>query len=250
MSLMEQPAAGTNFKIWAFDNVVYGPVELPTLIGWVKDERVTAKTWVFSEKDDCWQKAATAPELRMFFSPKAEVAAAQRCRGRSPARFAAPDQDFRRPDRRATYALPAMHGNSARAAVDRSRQARRAWRRDVPGARRRTARAPDDRRQGNHSRDAERRRVLRRDIAFRSWPALGRRDCQSGRRAAQNLGLRVSKADPRGARPGRALPVLDGQDADRPHSRRQQTLPRLDPFCPNRRAVITGTDLLPGIAPG
>jgi len=77
MSLMEQPAAGTNFKIWAFDNVVYGPVELPTLIGWVKDERVTAKTWVFSEKDDCWQKAATAPELRMFFSPKAEVAAAQ-----------------------------------------------------------------------------------------------------------------------------------------------------------------------------
>src|SRR5258708_23856372 len=74
---MEQPAVGTSFKIWAVDNVVYGPVELPTLISWVKDERVTAKTWVFSEKDDCWLKAATAPELRMFFSPKAEAAAAQ-----------------------------------------------------------------------------------------------------------------------------------------------------------------------------
>ncbi len=77
MGLMEQPAVGTSFKIWAVDNVVYGPVELPTLIGWVKDERVTAKTWVFSERDDCWLKAATAPELRMFFSPKAEAAAAQ-----------------------------------------------------------------------------------------------------------------------------------------------------------------------------
>src|SRR5260370_35920887 len=74
---MEQAGGGTSFKIWGVDNVVYGPVELPTLISWVKDERVTAKTWVFSEKDDCWQKAATAPELRMFFSPKAELAAAQ-----------------------------------------------------------------------------------------------------------------------------------------------------------------------------
>ena len=59
------------FKIWGVDNVVYGPVELPTLIGWVKEERVTADTWVFSEKDDCWQRTSKIPELRMFFSSKA-----------------------------------------------------------------------------------------------------------------------------------------------------------------------------------
>jgi len=35
------------YSIWAADNVVYGPVELPILIGWVKDERVLADTWVF-----------------------------------------------------------------------------------------------------------------------------------------------------------------------------------------------------------
>src|SRR5260370_9710684 len=74
---MEQAGGGTSFKIWGVDNVVYGPVELPTLISWVKDERVTAKTWVFSEKDDCWLEGGTGPELRMFFSPKAEAAAAQ-----------------------------------------------------------------------------------------------------------------------------------------------------------------------------
>src|SRR5260370_40577145 len=74
---MEQAGGGTSFKIWGVDNVVYGPVELPQLISGVKDARVTAKTWVFSEKDDCWLKAAMAPELRMFFSLKAEACPAQ-----------------------------------------------------------------------------------------------------------------------------------------------------------------------------
>ena len=30
----------TAFKIWGVDNVVYGPVELLALVGWVKEERV------------------------------------------------------------------------------------------------------------------------------------------------------------------------------------------------------------------
>jgi hypothetical protein len=73
---METSSPGVGYKIWGVDNVVYGPVELPTLINWVKDERVTAATWVFSEKDDAWQKAAQVPELRMFFQPKQPVPAA------------------------------------------------------------------------------------------------------------------------------------------------------------------------------
>jgi hypothetical protein len=72
---MQSDASGTGYRIWAVDNVVYGPVELPTLVTWVKEERVTADTWVFSEKDDGWQKASRVPELRMFFQPKAAVAA-------------------------------------------------------------------------------------------------------------------------------------------------------------------------------
>jgi CRP/FNR family transcriptional regulator, cyclic AMP receptor protein len=58
---------GILYSIWAADNVVYGPVELPDLIGWVKDERVVADTWVFDSQNDRWRKAAKIPELQLFF---------------------------------------------------------------------------------------------------------------------------------------------------------------------------------------
>lgn len=57
----------TGFKIWAVDNIVYGPVELPMLVSWVKDERVTGDTWIYSEANDTWEKACRVPELQMFF---------------------------------------------------------------------------------------------------------------------------------------------------------------------------------------
>jgi CRP/FNR family transcriptional regulator, cyclic AMP receptor protein len=58
------------YSIWAADNVVYGPVELPTLISWVRDERVLADTWVFDGQNDRWRKAASLPELALFFRKK------------------------------------------------------------------------------------------------------------------------------------------------------------------------------------
>jgi hypothetical protein len=67
---MATGVGGEGFRIWAVDNQVYGPVELPVLVGWIKDERVTADTWIFSERDDQWQKAAKVPELQMFFRKK------------------------------------------------------------------------------------------------------------------------------------------------------------------------------------
>src|SRR5437868_14797918 len=63
------PSRGAGFKIIGADSVVYGPVELPTLVDWVKEERVTPETWVLSERDDAWRKAAEVSELRMFFQP-------------------------------------------------------------------------------------------------------------------------------------------------------------------------------------
>ena len=64
---MEENEGGSGFKIWAVDNVVYGPVDLPTLVAWVKEERVAAKTWIFSESSDRWNKASELTELQMFF---------------------------------------------------------------------------------------------------------------------------------------------------------------------------------------
>jgi hypothetical protein len=57
----------TGFKIWAVDNIVYGPVELPLLVSWVKEERVTRDTWIYCESNDTWLKACQVPELQMFF---------------------------------------------------------------------------------------------------------------------------------------------------------------------------------------
>jgi hypothetical protein len=75
--------AGIGYRIWGMDNVVYGPVELPVLVNWVKEERVTRDTWVYSEKDEVWSKAPNVPELRMFFQRPATAM------GTSPAAAAA-----------------------------------------------------------------------------------------------------------------------------------------------------------------
>ena len=58
------------YRIWAVDNVVYGPVDLPTLIGWVKEERVTADTWIHAVDTDKWHKACDLAPLTMFFAER------------------------------------------------------------------------------------------------------------------------------------------------------------------------------------
>lgn len=64
---MEAIQTCAGFKIWGVDDVVYGPVELPTLVDWVKDERVTADTWIFNGQSQAWQKASRVQELQILF---------------------------------------------------------------------------------------------------------------------------------------------------------------------------------------
>lgn len=64
------PAGANDFFIWGIDDSPYGPVELPTLVNWIKDERVLADTWVFTRRDSKWQLAAEIAELKMFFGKK------------------------------------------------------------------------------------------------------------------------------------------------------------------------------------
>jgi hypothetical protein len=72
---MASKADSIGFKVWGADNVVYGPVELPELVTWVQGKRITADTWIFSEKDDKWSKASQLSELGMFYRPKNPSAA-------------------------------------------------------------------------------------------------------------------------------------------------------------------------------
>ncbi len=62
------------YKIWGADDVVYGPVELPVMVEWIQDERVTADTWVYVEQSDAWHKAPQVPELSLFFRSRSGAA--------------------------------------------------------------------------------------------------------------------------------------------------------------------------------
>ena len=67
---MPADATAVGYRIWGADHSVYGPVELPTLVEWIKDERVVADTWLYLARSDSWEQAARVPELRMFFNRK------------------------------------------------------------------------------------------------------------------------------------------------------------------------------------
>ena len=67
---MDTDPTNHGFYIWGLDNAAYGPVELLTLVDWIKDERVLATTWVYAERNTTWQRAGELPELRMFFGER------------------------------------------------------------------------------------------------------------------------------------------------------------------------------------
>jgi CRP-like cAMP-binding protein len=64
---MPEPQTDNDFIIWGIDDAPYGPVELPVLADWVKDERVLKETWVFVRRSGTWQRAASIPELKDVF---------------------------------------------------------------------------------------------------------------------------------------------------------------------------------------
>ena len=65
-----------NYRAWGTDNIAYGPVELPGLVTWVKQGKVTANSWVFREKDGTWSRASDLPELKVLFKSKLPPGAA------------------------------------------------------------------------------------------------------------------------------------------------------------------------------
>ncbi len=67
---MEQNPA-VYFRTWGNDNIAYGPVELPPLVDWIRQGRVTRNTWVFREDKGEWNRASEMPELKILFKSKA-----------------------------------------------------------------------------------------------------------------------------------------------------------------------------------
>jgi CRP-like cAMP-binding protein len=61
---MIEDGAAVTYRVWGADKVVYGPVELPVLVAWAKEERILPDTWVLVESRDEWVRARNVAELK------------------------------------------------------------------------------------------------------------------------------------------------------------------------------------------
>jgi len=59
--------SSSGFIVWDLEKTAHGPVDLNTVIIWVKEKRINSETWIFIPKMGIWQRAAQVPELMMFF---------------------------------------------------------------------------------------------------------------------------------------------------------------------------------------
>jgi CRP-like cAMP-binding protein len=64
------------YRAWGADFIAYGPVELPGLVTWIKQGKVTASSWVYKEKDATWSHASDLTELKVLFKSKLPPGAA------------------------------------------------------------------------------------------------------------------------------------------------------------------------------
>lgn len=71
-----EASTSNNYRAWGTDNIAYGPVELPALVAWIKQGKVTANSWLFKEKDGSWSRASDLPELKLLFKSKLPPSAA------------------------------------------------------------------------------------------------------------------------------------------------------------------------------
>lgn len=64
---------GNDYFIWGADDSPYGPVPLPLLIDWIKDDRVIGDTWVYARPAGTWQRASDLPELKDYFGVEVDL---------------------------------------------------------------------------------------------------------------------------------------------------------------------------------
>jgi CRP-like cAMP-binding protein len=66
---------GPRYFVWGIDDIAYGPIELPTLVNWVMDERVLPESWIYLQDKSRWVLATEVPELTLIFKKKGAVRA-------------------------------------------------------------------------------------------------------------------------------------------------------------------------------
>jgi len=66
---METRNSTSTYRVWGTEKISYGPIDLFTLVDWVRARRVTSESWIFCERRGSWAKAATLEELKLLFDP-------------------------------------------------------------------------------------------------------------------------------------------------------------------------------------
>lgn len=64
---MQTDSAGAVFKVLSTDSLIYGPINLATLIQWVRERRVHRDSWVYWELENKWVAAGLMDSLRLEF---------------------------------------------------------------------------------------------------------------------------------------------------------------------------------------
>ncbi len=52
------------YKVWAVDDVVYGPVSQSVVLEWIAEQRIVAGMWLYPMASKKWLKAGDLPELQ------------------------------------------------------------------------------------------------------------------------------------------------------------------------------------------
>src|SRR5689334_13430076 len=70
---MQADSAAAVFKVLSSDNLIYGPIDLATLVQWVQERRVQRDTWVHWETAKDWVTAGSISALQTEFDALADV---------------------------------------------------------------------------------------------------------------------------------------------------------------------------------
>jgi CRP-like cAMP-binding protein len=65
--------SGELYRIWACDNLVYGPISMKVLIEWATEGRVLRDSWVYIQNERKWRQAAQILGLHDYFPPGVET---------------------------------------------------------------------------------------------------------------------------------------------------------------------------------
>lgn len=72
------------FRVWGRDNIAYGPLELPAVVDWIRQGRVSKTTWIFVEQKGEWVRAGDLVEVKSLFKSKAAPEASPGTHGITP----------------------------------------------------------------------------------------------------------------------------------------------------------------------